>query len=374
MLKKLLLALVIVAVIAGALVGTKLEQFRSMMEAGASMVPPPETVTAAAVRAERWGESLSAIGTLTSVHGVTVAAEVPGKVVRIDFESGQLVEAGTVLVQLDTTIEVAQLRAAEAAAALARTNLERTRNLRANRTASQADLDTTDAQFKEAAAQVEAIRASIAKKSIRAPFSGRLGLRQVNLGQILREGEAVVTLQTLDPIYAEFALPQQDLPRLGVGTPVRLTTDAAPGDTFEGTVNAVSPEIDAATRNVKVQATVPNAREALRAGMFVRVEVVLPTEREVLVVPVTAVLHAPYGDSVFVVEPASGAGANGLVIQQRFVRLGAARGDLVAVTEGLAAGDQVVTNGVFKLRSGMSVVIDNTLAPPVEIKPTPGAG
>lgn len=378
MIMKVFIALIGVAAVVGVLVGTKLEQFRAMGEAGASMVPPPEVVTSAVAATDDWEATLASTGTLAPVQGVTVAAETPGKVARISFESGTSVAAGDVLVQLETSTEQAQLRAAEAAVVLAKANLARTVELRKKLSISPAEVDTAQAQFDEAAAQAESIRTTIAKKTIRAPFAGRLGMRAVDLGEVLKDGDAVTSLQSLDPIYVDFSLPQQRLPVLTLGTPVRVTTDAAPGQVFTGTITAISPEIDPATRNVRLQATIGNDGETLRGGMFANVEVVLPAREPVLAIPLTAVLFAPFGDSVFVIEQAEardGAAQGsepGLVLRQRFVRLGEQRGDFVHVDAGLEAGEQVVSTGVFKLRSGMSVVIDNTLAPDAKLAPQPG--
>lgn len=373
MLKKLTFTLLGVLLLAGALVGTKLEQFRAMGEAGANMVPPPQVVTAATAHADEWENTVSSTGSLVAVQGLTVRAEVPGRIVRIAFESGASVEAGETLVELDVSTEQAQLRAAEAAAALARANLVRARDLFRKKTMSQADLDAADAGFKEASAQVEAIRSSIAKKTVRAPFSGRLGIRQVNLGEVLAEGDPIASLQTLDPIYVDFTLPQRWLAALEPGTPVRAIVDAAPGEVYEGSINAVSPEVDSVTRNLRVRATIANRGEKLRAGMFAKVEVVLPSRTKVLAIPATAVLFAPYGDSVFVIEEQENEtdGTVKRTLRQRFVRLGSQRGDYVAVTKGLEAGEKVVSSGVFKLSSGMNVVIDNTLAPKAELTPRP---
>ena len=359
--------------IAGPLILIKGSQFKAMGAAGAAMVMPPTTVTAAKVTSDSWANTITAPGSLASYQGVTVGAEVPGKVVKIGFEAGDTVKAGDLLVQLDTSTEEAQLRSAEATAALGNANLARAKELRQSSTNSPAELDAADAQAKQAAAQADSIRAVIAKKAIRAPFAGRLGLRLINLGQILKEGEAISTLQTLDPIYVNFSLPQQRLSQLSVGTTVRVRSDAAPGQIFEGRINAISPEVDPATRNVRVQATLGNKEEKLRSGMFANVEVMLPAATQVLAIPVTAVLYAPYGDSVFIVEEKKDekTGQVQRVLRQQFVRLGAARGDFVSVLEGLKAGESVVTAGVFKLRTGMSVVIDNTLAPNAQLAPKP---
>jgi membrane fusion protein, multidrug efflux system len=357
-------------VIAGSLFLIKRSQFKAMGEA--PMMMPPTVVTATAVAAQKWESLLNATGSLVPVQGVTIAAETPGKIVKIGFEAGATVKAGDLLIQLDVTTEEAQLQAAEATAALAKANLNRARDLRQSNTNSMAELDAAEAQAKQSVAQAEMIRTVIAKKTLRAPFGGRLGLRLVNLGQILREGDAVTTLQTLNPIYVNFSLPQQRLSQLATGTKVRVTTDAAPNETFEGEINAVNSEVDFATRNIRVQATLDNRGEKLRAGMFANVEVVLPTQIEVLTVPVTAISYAPYGDSVFVIdEKKDQSGKVEQVLRQQSVRLGTARGDFVDVVDGLKPGQQVVTSGVFKLRTGMPVVIDNKLAPPAQIAPKP---
>ena len=374
MFKKLILTVFGVLLVAGALVGTKLEQFRAMGEAGAKMVPPPQVVTAAPARNDEWETTLSATGSLVAVQGVTVRAEVAGRIVRISFESGKAVEAGQVLVEMDTSTEKAQLQAAQAAAALARANLERARELFAKKNMSPAERDAADAEYKERTAQVATIQSTIDKKTVRAPFSGRLGIRQVNLGEVLAVGDPITTLQTLAPIYVDFSLPQQWLGDLAPGNSVRVTTDAVAGEVYEGTISAVSPEVDPVTRNVRTRATIANRDEKLRAGMFANVEVVLPSREKVLAIPATAVLFAPYGDSVFVIEEheAESGGKKEQIVRQRFVRLGTRRGDFVAVVEGLEAGEQVVSSGVFKLSSGMQVTIDNTYAPQAELAPRPG--
>jgi membrane fusion protein (multidrug efflux system) len=373
MFKKLILTVLGVLLVASALVGTKLEQFRTMDEAGANMVPPPQAVTAAAARNDEWERTIPATGSLVAVQGLTLRVEVPGRIVRIAFESGAEVEAGQVLVEMDAATERAELRAAEAAAALAKANLERARSLYAKKNVSPADLDAAKAESEAAMARIETAQSSLSKKTVRAPFSGRLGLRQVNLGQVLATGDPIATLQTLDPIYVDFALPQQQLGALAPGIPVRVSTDASAGDIYSGKVTAVSPEVDPVTRNVYARATIANRENKLRAGMFANVEVVLPSNQKVLAIPVTAVLFAPFGDSVFVIEKseAEEGGESQLAVRQRFVRLGAQRGDFVAVVEGLEAGERVVSSGVFKLSTGMPVVIDNTLAPKAELVPRP---
>ncbi len=373
MVKRILITIVGLLVIVGVIAGIKVLQIRKMIDTGAQFAPPPETVTTAVARTESWESLLTAVGSLEAVQGVEVSAELSGKVVEIHFEAGIKVRKGDVLLRQDISSEQAQLPGAQAAVELARLNLNRMRELLAQKIISPAELDSAVANHQQALSAADNIRASIAKKTIRAPFSGRLGIRQVNLGQILREGDAIVSLQALDPIFVNFLLPQQQLGQLRVGMPIRLTTDALPAEELQGAISAISPEIDAATRNIRIQATVANPQEKLRPGMFASVAVELPEQSQELVIPATAVLYAPYSDSVFVVEEKADekSGKKGLVLRQQFVRLDAKRGDFVAVTSGLNEGDIVVSTGVFKLRNGQGVVVDNTLAPEFQLAPKP---
>jgi membrane fusion protein (multidrug efflux system) len=373
MTKKIILTVVCALVLVGLLVGVKGLQFQTMFAQGANFVPPPETVTTTEVKRDTWQPTLTAVGSVAPMQGVMLSAEMSGTVKNIAFESGATVRAGELLMELDTSVEQAQLRAATASADLARLNLERARDLRAKTMMSQADLDSAEAQAKQANAQIDNIRAVIAKKTIRAPFAGRTGIRQVNLGQFLDNGAAIVTLQSLDPVYVDFALPQQHLAQLNVGMTVQVTTDAFSGQNFEGKLTAINSEVDAVTRNIRLQATLANPAGRLRPGMYVNVAAALPETERVLVIPATAVLYAPYGDSVFVVEDKKDekTGATGKVLNQRFVRLGKTRGDFVVVTSGLEAEQTIVTTGVFKLRNGISVVVDNKLAPNFQLAPKP---
>jgi membrane fusion protein (multidrug efflux system) len=274
------------------------------------------------------------------------------------------------LIRQDTSVEEAQLPGAVAQANLAKTVLARDAKMLEEQIISQADYDTAVAGNEQAMAQAATIRATIEKKTIRAPFGGRLGIRQVNLGQTLREGDPIVTLQSLDPIYVNFTLPQQQLAQLRPGLPVRVTCDALPGLTIDGRITAVNPLVDADTRNIQLQATVANRSEKLRPGMFVNAAVILPVRQNALAIPATAVLYAPYGDSVFVVADEK-EGKGGKALRQQFVRLGEKRGDFVAVTSGLKKGETVVSTGVFKLRNGQAVVVDNRLAPTFRKSPKP---
>ncbi|MEX1326180.1 MAG: efflux RND transporter periplasmic adaptor subunit [Desulfobacterales bacterium] len=373
MTKRIIFTILGVLVIMGILGGIKGLQIQRMIAIGSQSTPPPETVTTAVVRSESWESLITSVGSLEAVQGVMLTAELPGKVVRIAFEPGTKVQAGDLLIQQDTSSEEAQLRAAKATVALAKIELERSSKLLGKKAVAQAKYDSDDAQYKEAVAQIDGIRASIRKKTIRAPFAGSLGIRLVNLGQNLNEGEPIVSLQTIVPIFVNFSLPQQQLAQVEPGLKVRVTTDAFPGQAIEGEITAISPEIDAATRNFRIQATVANSQERLRPGMFVNVAVVLPSREEVLAIPTTAVLYAPYGDTVFVVDTKkSEKGVEPVnVVKQKIVKLGEKRGDFVASVSGLDKGETIVSTGVFKLRNGQAVVVDNTLAPAFKLAPEP---
>lgn len=371
--KAIFLTILGLIILVGSLAGIKTLQIRAMIAQGKQFSPPPEVVTAAPVTADSWESLLTSVGSLDAVQGVMVTAEITGKVVEIAFEAGSRVAKGDLLVQQDRSAETAQLRSAESAAELARIEFNRSKKLLTDKVISQSDYDNARAKLTQALAQADNIRAVIAKKTIRAPFSGRLGIRQVNLGQTLKEGEPIVSLQSMDPIFVNFLLPQQQLAQIKTGFTVRVSSDAMPGQVATCEITAISPEVDAATRNIRVQATLANPDEQLRAGMYVNVAVVLPVKKEVLVIPATAVLYAPYSDSVFVIEEKKGEddSSAGLMVRQQFVRLGEKRGDYIAVTSGLKAGQKVVSTGVFKLRNGQGVVVDNKLAPEFKLAPRP---
>jgi membrane fusion protein (multidrug efflux system) len=372
--KKLWIIVIVglVAVVA-LLAGVKAAQIVTMVRAGESFAPPPESVSAAKVQAAEWQASRSAIGSLVADRGVTLGAELPGTVREIAFESGAAVRKGQVLVKLDTSTEEAQLAAATADAALAKLNLKRVRMLRAGGSVPQAELDAADARAKAASAQAASLRAIIAKKTIRAPFDGRISIRQVELGQVVSPGTAIASLQSVSPIHADFWVPQQALADLARGQRVRLRTDAWPDASWEGEVTTVNPEVDPATRNVRVRATVANADGRLRPGMFANVEVLSDERRQVLVIPATAVIFAPYGDSVFAIEERKDdkTGRSAPVARQKFVRLGDRRGDFVAVASGLAAGETIVASGAFKLRNGMAVAVNGATGRGAELAPKP---
>ena len=373
MTKRILLTLLALIIIGGSLAGIKVLQIRHMMALGSKMVPPPEIISTASVQLQSWESVLTAVASLEAVQGVTVAAEQPGKVVAISFASGDFVEKGALLVQLDTSAEVAQLRAIESSRNLARTNLRRLAGLAAKGFIAQAEYDSAEAGFKEAEAQTENIKAVIEKKNIRAPFSGKLGVRQINLGQILKEGQEIVSLQTLDPVFVNFMLPQQELGRITTGMVVRISGDGTQEKQIVGKITTIAPKVEVNTRNIQVQATISNKEEILRPGMFVNVSVVLPEQAKVFTIPGTAVLYAPYSDSVFVVEEKKDekSGEDIQALRQQFVRLGEKRGDFVEVLSGLKEGETVASTGVFKLRNGQAVVIDNSHSPAFELQPKP---
>ena len=369
--KRMVLMLASMAVFIVAIGGVKFLQIKSAIAAYAAFQPPPEAVTTIVARQERWPDTLAAIGTVAAVRGVIVSADLPGIVERIAFNSGDRVTAGDVLVQLDTRQEQAQLAAAEAQRDLSRANLGRMRSLKDERIVAQSEFDQAEAQHKQAEATAQEIHATIGRKTIRAPFSGVLGIREVNLGQYLAGGAPIVQLQSLNPVYVNFALPQQQVGRIRPGTEVRVAPQNDGGE-IAGRVTAIDSVVDEATRNVQVQATLRNAGGVLRPGMFVETRVVLGAGEDVIALPASSVSYAPYGDSIFVVsELKAPKGGTYRGVLQRFVKLGAARGDQVAVLSGVRPGDEVVTSGVFKLRSGAAVQINNTVQPSNDPAPRP---
>lgn len=370
MTKKIIYTVAGLLVIIGAIALIKVMQIKTLL--AAKYTPPLESVSTASSKEETWQETFTSVGTLNAVQGVTVAAELDGKIVKIAFEAGGEVHAGDLLLSQDTSVEEAELRSAQAAVELAQVNLKRTNELFSKATVSQAQLDSDGAAEKQAVAAQENISATIAKKTIRAPFSGHLGIRLVNLGQNLKAGDPIVSLQNLDPIYVDFYLPQQELAQISVGMPVQLSGDALPDEKkTEGKITAISPDVDSSTRNVKVEATVANPDGHLHPGMYVDVAVELPITDKVVTIPATSVLYAPYGDTVYVVDEKTDekTGAKQLIVRQQIVRLGSRRGDFVAVTSGLKPGETVVTSGVFRLRPGSAVSVNNSLAPDAQLAP-----
>ncbi len=372
MFKKILFTALGILLLAGVIVGIKALQIRAMIAAGANAPKPVETVSTALVETDRWVRSIESVGSFRAVQGADLSTETSGIVSEIHFENGAEVREGDLLVELDTSAEEATLRSAVAEADLARTVYERTKMLRASNAMPQSDLDAAASQLRKVNALVEQLRATISKKQLRAPFTGRLGIREVNLGQFIQNGDKIVSLQSLDPIFVDFLLPQQLISTLADGQKILVRTDAYPGRVFEGELTAINSEVDRVTRNIRLQGTLQNSDGALRPGMFARVQIFEGGEDEVLRIPLTALFRAPYGDSVFVVLEKTGAdGAKETVVEQRFIRTGRAVGDFVSVVEGLKEGDTVVTAGAFKLRNGSAVRVDNSLAPQPTLSPSP---
>ena len=372
MVKRMTIMLAATMTIVAALGFVKFKQVQTAIAQGAAFQPPPEAVTTIVARQEDWASTHSAIGTVAAVRGVTVSADLPGVVERIAFESGQAVRQGDVLAVLDTRQERAQLAAADAQHELARLNYDRMNGLLNERVISRAEFDRASADQRQTEARTGEIRATIDRKTIRAPFTGILGLRQVNLGQYLSAGDSLVTLDALDPIFVNFGVPQQAVGQMQAGRAVRITTDAPAVTEFNGRITAIDSVVDANTRNVQVQATVANRDRRLKPGMFVQTDVAIGTSQSVVPLPASAINYAPYGNSVFIVAELKG--EDGRVykgVRQQFVTLAGARGDQVAVVSGVKPGDEVVTSGVFKLRNGAAVQINNTVKPSNNPKPKP---
>jgi membrane fusion protein (multidrug efflux system) len=373
MAKRMIIMLVVLAACIATLGFVKFWQIQTAVTQAASFQPPPEAVTTINARQETWPVTLHAIGTVAAVQGVNVSADLPGIVSRIAFESGDSVKEGDLLVQLDTRQEEAQLAAMEAERDLARLNFDRLQGLVNEGAITRADYDRAAAEQKQTEAKVGEIRATIARKTIRAPFAGILGIRQVNLGQYLSGGDPVVPLQSLDPIYVNFGIPQDQAGLVRIGQTVQIAAGEADGGArFEGRVTALDSKVDETTRNIQVQATLSNAKTVLRPGMFVEAELPVGARRSVVALPASAISYAPYGDSVFIVtgmKDNKGKPYKG--VRQQFVKVEGARGDQVAVISGVKKGDEVVTSGVFKLRNGAPVVVNNKVRPSNNPKPKP---
>jgi membrane fusion protein (multidrug efflux system) len=372
MAKRMILMLTLTVVFVAALGFVKFKQIQTAIAQGAAFQPPPEAVTTIVAAWEEWPATLNAIGTLAAVQGVTVSTDLPGTIDRILFESGQFVRQGEILAQLDTRQERAQLAAIETQRELASLNYGRMKDLLDQQVISRAEFDRAVTDQKHSVAQVAEIQTIIERKTIRAPFSGVLGIRQANRGQYLGAGDPIVLLQSLNPIYVNFGVPQQEAAHLRVGRTVRLTVNDLAGQGAAGRITAIDAIVDQSTRNVQVQATIPNPDGRLRPGMFVQTEIALGEGRRVIALPAPAVSYAPYGDSVFVVTDLKN--PNGQTyrgVRQQFVKLGGSRGDQVAILEGIQPGEEVVTSGVFKLRNGAAVQINNSVRPANSRAPKP---
>jgi len=371
MARRLILVLGVMAILLGGLGFVKFRQIESAVHASAFQ-PLPEAVTSVVTKREQWPSTMSVIGTMEAVHGVTVSADLPGTVARINFDSGKAVREGDILVELDTRQERAQLASLEAQRDLAKINFGRTQQLVNEGVISRSEFDQATAQQKATEANVAEIKATIERKTIRAPFSGILGIRKVNLGQYLPAGSPIVSNQSLNPIYVNIGVPQQAAAQIQIGRKIRVTTEDVADKVFNGSITAVDSEVDPTTRNIQIQATLANPEGKLRPGMFVQVELPVGAGRPVIALPASAINYAPYGDSVFVItdlKDPQGKPYRG--VKQQFVKLEGSRGDQVAVISGLNPGDEVVTSGVFKLRNGAAVQINNKVQPGNSPAPKP---
>lgn len=372
MAKRMVIMLVVMLALLSSLGFVKFRQVSSAVQAASHFQPPPEAVTSIVARQEQWPSTMGVIGTMEAVHGVTISADLPGTVEKISFESGQFVHEGDVLVELDTRQERAQIAALEAQRDLARANFTRTQQLLNAGVISRADFDASTAQQKQTEANVAETRATIERKTIRAPFSGILGIRKVNLGQYLAAGNAIVPLQSLDPIYVDFGVPQQSASQVRPGNTLQVTSEDLAGREFRGRVTALNSVVDETTRNVQVQATLANPGGKLKPGMFVQVQLGFGQSRSVVTLPASAISYAPYGDSVFVITDLKDPKGNPYRgVRQQFVKVDGSRGDQVAVVSGISAGDEVVTSGVFKLRNGAAVRVNNKVQPENNPAPKP---
>jgi membrane fusion protein, multidrug efflux system len=371
MTKRMLVMLALMLLFIAAIAAWKKWQIDVGSAMAAKFAPPPTAVTTAVAKTEQWEPVLSAVGSLKAVNGITVSTDLAGIISQISFQSGATVKKGDLLIKLDSSQEVALLHVAEARRDLAKLSLDRQRNLRASGAVSQSDYDSAESESRQAAAAVDEASALIARKTITAPFDGLLGIRQVDLGQYLNVGAPIVALQSTDPIYVNFSLPQENFEQITAGKKLRVKVNGVSGNQFEGEITSVDSRLDESTRNLMIQGTVGNAENRLRPGMFVNVEVLQP-EKEVVSIPASSISYAPYGDSVFVVKTKPGPdGKPGAETQQQFVKTGPARGDQVSIISGVKEGDVVVSSGVFKLRSGIAVQVNNSVQPDNEANPTP---
>ena len=372
MLKRMIGMLTATLLIVAGLGFVKFQQIQTAIAQGAAFQPPPEAVTTVVAQQEEWPSTLNAIGTVAAVQGVTISADLPGTVDRIFSDSGHAVRAGEVLAILDTRQEQAQLAAIDARRELAQSTFARVQELLNQKVISKAEFDRATAELQQTEAQLGEVKAIIERKTIRAPFSGVLGIRQVNLGQYLAGGDPLVSLQSLNPIYVNFGVPQQSAGQVP-GRVVKITTPDGRGVEWSGRVTALDSHVDEATRNIQVQATLSNADGKLRPGMFVQTEVALGPSRPAIVLPASAINYAPYGDSVFVVADLKGDdGKTYRGVRQQLVKVGPARGDQVSIIDGVKAGEEVVTSGLFKLRNGAAVQINNAVRPANDPAPKPG--
>jgi membrane fusion protein (multidrug efflux system) len=373
MAKRMIVVLLLMAALIGGLGFVKYRQVESAIAAGASFQMPPTSVSTVVAKRETWPSTLSVIGTAAAIEGVTVSADLPGTVDKIHFESGQSVQEGDILVELDTRQERAQLANVEAQRDLAHVQYGRSEELSKAGVISKSEYDNAAAQQKATEAQVNEVKASIARKTIRAPFTGVLGIRQISLGQYLAAGQSIVSLQSINPIYVNFGVPQQDTPKMKIGRSVRVTTADLPGVKFNGRITALDSVINEQTRNIQIQGTLENPGGKLRPGMFLEVELPLGESRDVIPLPASAINYAPSGDSVFVVSDLKDekTGKTYKGVRQQIVKIEGSKGDQVAIISGLNPGDEVVSAGAFRLRNAAPVQVNNSVQPSNNPKPNP---
>lgn len=368
--KQISRTVLVMLVVTLALGGVKAIQIAMAIAKHSSFQPPPESVTVVRATQQEWRESFGTVGSFVSIKGATLSAKESGNIVAVNFESGAKVKAGDVLIEIDNSVETANLKGALARLEFAKQNLERTQKLKGQSAMSLSNLEDAQSRVRQGESEVQSIRAAIERKKIVAPFDGRAGIRTVNVGGFVTAGAPLVPLYSVDPIYYNFSVPQQLAPMLSTGGTVAITVDAFPGRTFSGEVTAINPNIDEVTRTIAVQATVSNSQEELLPGMFGSILLEYGSPKKVLTVPSTGVTYAPYGNSVYVVERTKDkAGNDSLTARQQIVQLGRSRGDLVAVVKGLNEGDEVVTSGAFKLRPGAKIQIQERGAPAASINP-----
>lgn len=372
MVKRMVLAILAVLLLVGIIGGIKFMQVKAMIANAGKFAPPPAAVTTVVAKTQTWQPVLSYVGALKAVNGVVVSTDLAGIVSEIHFESGAMAKSGDLLVKLDTRQEDAQLVQAQSKADWARMNLDRQKDLFSKNTVAKSDYDAAVTEYEQDKAAVENAKALIARKTITAPFDGLLGIRQVNLGQFVNVGAGIVPLQSLDPIYVDFSIPQQDIDRIEVGKKIRFKVSGLEDKEYDGVISSIDSLVDSATRNITVEATVRNEDGKMRPGMFVKVEVLLPPQDGVIAIPSTAINYAPYQDSVFIIKHKTDKdGKPEVYVTEQAVKTGPTRGDLVSILSGLSAGDEVVSSGVFKLHDGADVQINNTVQPASDENPKP---
>lgn len=373
MTKRMVIMLIFAALLFGGIFGFQAFKAKMIKKYMASQGVPPQTVSTIKATEQSWQQRIDVVGSLRAVRGADLAPEVSGLVTKINFKSGDEVKAGTLLMELDPSADIAKLQSLKATAELAQKTYQRDLKQFKDQAISQATLDTDAANLKSAEAQVAQQQVLVDQKSIRAPFSGRLGIRAVDLGQYLNPGAKIVTLQALDPIFVDFYLPQKSISDISVGQQVEVKSDAFPERSFPGTISAIDPKVDAATRNVEVRAAIHNPKHLLLPGMFVTTEIEIGKPQNYITLPQTAISYNPYGNIVFLVKD-NGKGPDGkpqLTAMQKFVTTGNTRGDQVAITKGVEPGDLVVTSGQIKLRNDTPVLVNNAIEPANNPAPTP---